>query len=62
LLDTTSSSSTSTTSSGSDNTSFSGLLAQIGSALSSGNVTTAQSALDSFLTNLSSGSLVNTSA
>jgi hypothetical protein len=35
------------------------LLSQIGSALSSGDVNSAQSALDSFLTNLSSGSLLS---
>jgi hypothetical protein len=66
LLDTTDSSTTdssaSTTSSGSSNTSFSSLLAEIGSALSSGNVSSAQTALDSFLTNLSSGSLVSATA
>jgi hypothetical protein len=38
------------------------LLSQIGSALSSGNVNSAQSALDNFLNNLSSGSIVNATA
>jgi hypothetical protein len=38
------------------------LLSQIGSALGSSNINTAQSALDSFLSSLSSGSLVNATA
>jgi hypothetical protein len=58
----TDSTSSSSTSSNSSTTSFSRLLAEIGSALSSGNVSSAQSALDSFLTNLSSGSLVSATA
>jgi hypothetical protein len=37
-------------------------LAQIGSALSSGDVTTAQTALDTILTSLSAGSLVSATA
>jgi hypothetical protein len=62
LLDSSTSSSSSGTSSSSSSsgTSFSSLLAEIGSALSSGNISSAQTALDNFLTNLSSGSLVNT--
>lgn len=63
LLNTNASSSSSSTSSASSGTdSFQKLLAQIGSALGSGNVKAAQSALDSFLQNLSSGSLVSTTA
>jgi hypothetical protein len=38
------------------------MLSEIGSALSSGDVSDAQSALDSFLTSLSSGSLVSATA
>jgi hypothetical protein len=38
------------------------MLSEIGSALSKGDVNSAQSALDSFLTSLSSGSLVSTTA
>ncbi len=64
--DNSSSSSASTSSTGtasnSSPTSFSSVLSQIGSALSSGNVNSAQPALDSFLSDLSSGSLVNATA
>jgi hypothetical protein len=52
----------SSTSISSCNISFSSLLSQIGSALSSGNISTAQNALDSFLSSLSSGSLVSATA
>jgi E3 ubiquitin-protein ligase DOA10 len=67
LLNSTDSSSTSTSStsdsaSSSTATSFKNLLAQIGSALSSGNVTNAQDALDGFLQSLSTGSLVSATA
>jgi ribosomal protein S20 len=60
--DSTSSNSTSSTSSTSSGNSFDALLAQIGTSLSSGNMTTAQSTLDGFLQSLSAGSLVNASA
>jgi trimeric autotransporter adhesin len=54
--------STSSSSSTSGENSFAGLLKQIGSALSTGDISSAQSALDSFLQSLSSGSLVSTTA
>jgi hypothetical protein len=57
-----SSSSTSSSSTSGSSTSFSSLLSEIGSALGTGDVTSAQTALDNFLTNLSSGSLVNATA
>lgn len=65
LLDSaSSSSSTSSTSSNSSTStaSFTSLLKEIGSALNSGNVNTAQTALDNFLASLSAGSLVSASA
>jgi len=58
----TTSTSSSATSSSSGNDSFTKLLSQIGSALSTGDISTAQTALDGFLKSLSSGSLVNASA
>jgi hypothetical protein len=42
--------------------SVSSLLSRIGSALNSGDMTTAQSSLDGFMTSISSGSLVNATA
>lgn len=53
-------SSSSSTSSTSD--SFTTLLSQIGGALTSNDMTAAQAAMDSFLSSLSAGSMVNTSA
>ena len=50
------------TSSSSAYTSFLQLLSEIGSALSSSNIGSAQTALGNFLTSISSGSLVNATA
>lgn len=58
--DTTSSSSTGTSSSG--ETSFASLLNAIGAALNTGDMSSAQTAMSSFLQSLSKGSLVNTTA
>jgi hypothetical protein len=60
----TSSSSTdnTTSTSNSSTTTFTKLLSEIGTSLSSGDINGAQSSLDSFLSSLSSGSLVNTTA
>ncbi len=54
--------SSSTSSSSSTDSSFTSLLQKIGSALSSGDINSAQTALDSFLQSLASGSLVSTTA
>jgi len=65
LLDTASSSSSTSSASSNNSTStasFTSLLKEIGSALGSGNVNTAQTALDNFLASLSAGSLVSASA
>ncbi len=45
-----------------DNSSFLSLIAQIGSSLSTGNIDSAQSAVDSFLQGITSGSLVSFTA
>jgi ribosomal protein S20 len=60
--DSSSSSTSSTDSSSSSDSSFSSLLQNIGKALSSGDIDSAQNALNSFLQSLSSGSLISTSA
>ena len=65
LLDTAGSSSSTSSASSNNSTStasFTSLLKEIGSALGSGNVNTAQTALDNFLASLSAGSLVSASA
>ena len=54
--------STSSSSSTSDGAALASLLQQIGTALSSGDISSAQTSLDSFLKSLSTGSLVSASA
>jgi hypothetical protein len=64
LLSSTSSTSSasSTSSSSSSSTSFSDLLKEVGTALNSGNISSAQSVLDTFMKNIATGTLINTTA